>query len=111
MTIYTITTISNITEKPGDFPRIGETRCIGFFEKFEDAKRAVERNLGDMHEFYYKYAVIEAVCEGLYGTDPLSHLFKWSDDKDGYEPVDQSTWPKHLEKCLRSTHLCGFGIG
>jgi hypothetical protein len=49
-----------------------ESRTVGYFWKFDDARRAVEENWGDIHEDgYYRYALIEAMSEGLYPTDTI----------------------------------------
>lgn len=41
-------------------------RTWGWFSKFEDAEDIVLNNKGDIFEFYYNYACIEEVEEGLY---------------------------------------------
>lgn len=45
----------------------GRARTVGYFRSFDDARKCVEENWGDIYEAgYYPYAVIEAMPEGLY---------------------------------------------
>ena len=71
MKIYTVTTI------PADFPE-KDVRCLGWYEKVEEAIDAIEHNSGDMNEDgHYKYAFIEIVESGIY-TFPREEIwFKW----------------------------------
>ena len=56
----------------------------------EEAKHVVKKNICDIHEDYYKYAVIEDVEPGLYKScDSTPIFFKWEDG--GYKEIDKPT--------------------
>lgn len=44
----------------------GNHRCVGYFRDLATAEQCVQENWGDIFEYYYMYALIEAVPEGLY---------------------------------------------
>ena len=78
------------------------SRCVGYFETYEEAKDVVLNNILDIFERLYNYAVIEEVSPGLYELDLNPHWFKISDDYDSYHEIEK---PKFAE------HIVGFGIG
>ena len=96
--LYFITTL----QVDGD--EIVDTRCVGSFEEYEDAKRTVCRNVYDIHEGIYNYAVIEAIKGGLYQVDLNPKWFQAyeSDGKILYHEVERPAFAKHS---------VGFGIG
>lgn len=102
MEIYTVTTMSQLPNINSYEPY--DSRCVGWFQKFEDADHAVRHNNGDIYEVgSYPYAIIEKVDEGLYGTSPHERtVYKFNRKTNLYEPI---TEPETLK------HLCGFGIG
>jgi len=84
MKIYVVTTIGDIIDNGKDkFPDITHKRSVGFYTNLEDAKRCVENNNLDINESgYYKFAAIEEVKEGLYGScDPHTIFYKWETDR------------------------------
>lgn len=99
--IFTVTTMTALPQKSPQDPR-PDVRCIGWFSSIEDAREAVRKNLGDMWEGSYEYAVIETVGEGLYQTDVDFELFRFDVPTMGYKPLEV---PEHM-KCI-----CGYGIG
>jgi len=56
-----------------------DQRTWGWFEKLEDAKKAIQENGEDMYENSYSYAVIERIAEGFMGGEetPREWWFKW----------------------------------
>ncbi len=68
--LFFVTTIQVVDDE------IVDTRCVGFFEEYEEAKRAVCKNLYDIHEGIYDYAVIEAIQSGLYQVDSNPKWFQ-----------------------------------
>ena len=68
-TIYTISVIN----------RTLNSRCIGYYFNFEDAKESVLYNNYDMADNgYYNYAVIEKIREGLYREPSEKHYFEYT---------------------------------
>lgn len=64
--------------------------CHGYYADVDVAFRAVLENWGDIQEYYYEYAVIEYVPEGIYsssGDDP-QYWFKWDTDCKGWVPCE-----------------------
>ena len=52
----------------------------GYYWRREDAVRAVHRNVTDMHETIYPYAIIERLEPGLF---PAPKERKWYDRNEG----------------------------
>ena len=108
MKIYLVATIKNIqsateARKAGTYgiAEIEESRTIGYFLTLEDARKVVRNNLCDIHESYYKYAVIEEVSPGLYSsTESTSYWYRWT--KDHYRRIPK---PEQLSQVV------GFTIG
>jgi hypothetical protein len=108
MKVYMIATIRDIqaveeSKEKGLFgiADIYDSRTIGYALSLEDAQRWVENNVCDIHEYYYKYAIIEDVAPGFYSSvDSKSIWYKWIDGK--YQKIDK---PAQLSQ------LFGFTIG
>jgi len=102
MNIYTITTLKTIYgyKNPVHTYELG-CRCVGWREKLEDAKEAVEHNDMDIYECgYYPFCVIEEVGEGIYCYSMKEWWYQWVDGE--YKEIDK---PEIL------SHTVGFGIG
>ena len=73
-----------------NFDTIGNTRTFGYLETYEDAENALNKNMADMHEALYDYAVIEYFESGLYpicwNADRV--FFKWDATKNGFFRCD-----------------------
>ncbi len=67
---------------------IKDRRTVGYVSKIEDAKYALENNVFDIYEFFYNYAVIENIKEGIYQYDEKPLWYKWNKEKGGYEPCE-----------------------
>ncbi len=94
-TIYTITTI----RPPHD------TRIVGWFPSFYDAKGEVLNNSCDIYEGCYRFCIIEKIRPGLYPCPPENEWwFRWegSWDEGGYKKVKK---PQFFDKTVN------FGIG
>lgn len=110
MKIYLVATIryveSSISAKMNGMFGVAHTegtRTVGYFETLEEAKKCIEENWGDIHEDYYKYAVIEDVEPGLYQSMFSTPIwYKWSKSKEKYLPIDK---PAQLR------NKAGFTIG
>lgn len=107
--IYVVDTFSRISEDYHDpaFPTLGQ-RCVGWFPTFEDAEEAVLGNMGDIYEAgSYRYAQIEPVSVGMYGSNPQDRVwYEWSDGTDSERPgYHRTEVPSHLEMF----DVCGIG--
>jgi hypothetical protein len=84
MYIYTITTV----EWPEENDEVvAHTRCVGWTSNFFDAERVIIKNIGDIWEYNYNYAVIEELAEGLYPHPIQEWWFKWDNKIKGYKRV------------------------
>lgn len=91
--IYVITIIVNEDVN-------SNTRCVGFYHDLTSAIESVQNNDGDMHENYYKYAVIEEKFPGINCTNTFHNWFVWFDS--WYIPCDVPDTYKNM---------INFGIG
>ncbi len=106
MKLYFVATVEGTETKTNPTDHVPDKRIVGYFLDLETAKRCIEENWGDLYENgYYKYAVIEDVEPGLYGSIHSKPIFyKWVGDEDtgGFK---RSRRPKSLK------HTWGFTIG
>lgn len=79
-------TVCNITEK------MSSRSCYGLFKTAEDACRAIERNDGDMFEYFFTYAVVEKYEVGAY---PKPKEIQW------YKLIEYKDRKAIIEKCDR----------
>lgn len=91
--IFTITTLRDLSP-------IASQRVVGFFYDLDQCKKVVENNDLDIHENFYKYAVVEKVHEGLYSTDGERYFYEWIEGK--YVSID---CPEEV------SNVINFGIG
>ena len=74
-------------------PDYGDTRTFGYEETYEEAERALNRNVCDMHEFLYSFAVIENIPEGKINTEKEEEenrtWFEYEKDKDGFFKIEK----------------------
>ena len=108
MKIYLVATIKDI-QSPAKAREAGTygiaevygARTIGYALTLDEAKKWIKQNVYDIHENYYKYALIEEVAPGIYtATEAKSFWFKWT--KNGYRPIQK---PGQLKQ------IVGFTIG
>ena len=92
--MYFLTTIE---EKNGE---IKDTRCVGYFETYEEAASIVLHNFYDINETIYNYAVIEAIHSGIYQYDHKPHWFAW---------IENSYIESEVPPFAKNG--CGYGIG
>ena len=93
--MYFVTTINVENDE------IKESRCIGYFDTYEEAENIVLNNMFDIHELLYNYALIEAIPSGAYQYDENPHWFIWS-ISGHFEEINAP----EFAKCR-----VGFGIG
>lgn len=97
--LYTITTIASSV-------RYGGTRTVVVCSTFRRAKEIVETNEGDIYEYSYRLAVIEAtVADWLYGgftNEQYWYVWEGTSEDGSYVPIER---PKAYE------NISNFGIG
>jgi len=94
--IYTITTLRKDIREPN--------RCVGYYFDLDKAIQAVQENYGDICENeYYPYCVIESVKEGIYDLKRTEYWFKWDDDQECYQRLNEKPDQFYMRVC--------FGIG
>lgn len=63
-------------------------RTPGFRYSLEEAKEVVEKNICDIFEYCYKYAVIEELEPYLYPERRNVWWYKWDNEKEQYCPIE-----------------------
>ena len=69
-----------------------ELKTYGFYKKEKDAINIVLTNATDIYEYYYRYAVVETVYEGLYPTIAEGGIhqifYEWNIDEKCWVEID-----------------------
>lgn len=98
ITIYAIKTMTRCQEDakyPG-YLDFGHERNVGYYTSLDDAINSVSNNNCDIWETIYKYAMIEEVKEGLYGSACMrTWWFKWNEELKKYEPMEKPEFAKN----------------
>ena len=91
-------------KKMKEYESRGGCRCFGWFSSLKQAKEAVEKNHGDIHEYSYLYVVIEKNSDGFRFEIPTEWWYKWNGthERGGYIPIDK---PKEIQQTI------GWGMG
>ena len=97
-----ITVLSKLEEDSRGWCVTGSTRCWGFYSNKEDALNALHKNITDLWEYCYDYAVLEEYHEGISNHTLNRQFFKYDMDKDGYVEIEEP-------ECV--SHICGFALG
>lgn len=92
--MYFVTTIDMIED---------DMRCVGYFQTFEEAEKAVLYNICDIWETCYDIVVIEHIKDGLYQYDKKPKWYEWDYMKGEYEKINEP--PKKYKNQI------GFAIG
>ena len=77
-----------------------DRRCVGYVKTFEEAEEIVTKNVCDIWETCYDYAVIENIQEGLYQYDFHPTWYKWHKLANGYIKSEPPSFAKDI---------CGIG--
>ena len=59
----------------------------GYYWNREDAVDAVHRNVTDIHETIYPYAIVERLVPGLFPVPKEREWFGWDEEKDGFYEI------------------------
>ena len=70
----------------------------GYYWNREDAVDAVHRNVTDMHETIYPYAIIEHLEPGLFPVPKERVWFGWDEEKDGFYEIETPDYDKYFPK-------------
>lgn len=68
----------------------------GYFWNKESAVDAVHRNVTDMHETIYPYAIIERLEPGLFPIPKEREWFGWVEEKDGFYEIETPECDKYF---------------
>lgn len=79
-----------------------ETRTVGYYETEEVAEDVLRRNVADLNETIYDYAVLEFVPKGIYANNNRALWFEFNYDTGRYENID---CPDDF------SNIVGIGIG
>lgn len=99
--MYFITCFEKLPTRDDSFD-IGCSRCFGYKKTFEEAKEALHNNTCNMHEYLYKFAVIEKLGPYIHPEVEQHQFFKYDANKKGFFEIDD---PKELN------HLTNFSLG
>jgi hypothetical protein len=107
--IFSITTCTDAfdaTAKNGKTYKDRDYRTVGYYFDKGRAVKAVEMNEGDIQEKVYRYAIIEAVPEGVYPIPKRKEeqWYEWNVSKGQFEPCN-----KPSDDDLQQT--VGFALG
>lgn len=101
-TYWFITVMEKLEKDSKSFLHTGCTRCWGFYSNKEDALNTLHKNITDLWETIYDYAVLEEYCEGISNHTLNRQFFKYYMDKDGYFEIEEP-------ECVKNT--CDFALG
>ena len=77
------------SERDPQEPKMINTRCWGWYKEYDDARHDIENNVSDMHECFYKYALIEETGEGTHARPNKITWFMWNRDDERYEECEE----------------------
>lgn len=114
-TIWAVTcfNMGNNTQEQLDSGEIGipNSRAFGWYGSEEEAVEAVNRNAGDIFEYYYDYCLIEEITDGIHGRVITEVWFHWDmEPKTVYNYEMGSLW-KNIEKPAWSNNIINWSIG
>ena len=70
----------------------------GYYRDGKDAVRAVHKNVTDIHETIYPYAIIERLEPGLFPIPKEQEWLGWNEDKDGFYEVETPDCDRYLPR-------------
>lgn len=73
---------------------VGASRTFGYLDNFDEANDALKYNVCDMHEYLYRYAVIEKIGTGIFPIAEERWFYKYNEEKGGFYPIEE---PKEFE--------------
>ena len=82
--------------------KLSDSRCWGYYSKYEWCVEDLHTNNTDMAECYYNYAVIEEIPEGISMYPKNRQFFQYDIFGEGFFEILEPEWAKHF---------CNFAIG
>lgn len=73
---------------------IGASRVMGYYSSFNSVSTVLKKNICDIQERLYRYAVVEKIEEGIYPITTGRWFYEYDEEKDGFYPIDK---PKEFE--------------
>ena len=70
----------------------------GYYWTRDEAVDAAHRNMTDMHEALYPYAIIERLEPGLFPIPREREWFGWDEEKDGFYEIEAPNCDKYFPK-------------
>lgn len=62
----------------------GDIRTFGYYEDFETCRLALGENWCDMHEYLYRFAVVEKIEQGIHPKAEETAWFEWDVKRNGF---------------------------
>lgn len=87
--MYFITCFSKIDKDNHGWLDTGAMRTFGYYDNFEDADKALRHNYCDMHEYLYRYAVIEKVEPGIHPIAEERWFYRYDEENDGFYHISE----------------------
>ena len=88
--IYLVTVCTKLEKDKNGWYDMGSTRIWGWYSDIADAKNVIENNITDIFEYYYTYAIIEEVKEGVPAFPLQKKLwYKWNTEQNKYLPIPE----------------------
>ena len=94
--MYFITVFDKCEPSEQFLAEFGCQRTWGYYPEYEWAAEALHKNVTDMHEGCYNYAVIEKIDWGICAICEKSQWFKWDKEKRGYFEIEEPECVKRL---------------
>ena len=69
-----------------------DSRTFGYFADYNECQTALRENWCDMHEFYYTYAVVEKISEGIHSHAKQIAWFCWDEERKGFYEREKPEW-------------------
>lgn len=66
----------------------GDTRTFGYYNEFEEADQAVQENRLDMHEYLYKYIIVEHIGQGIHPWVKNKWWYKYNHETNKFESIN-----------------------
>lgn len=99
--MYFITCMTKCEEVNGWFNG-GTTRCFGYTRTFKEAEEILNKNLYDLYEYCYQYAVVEKLGPYIHPHVEEEYWFKWNEEKSGFFRIN---------KPEVTYHVCNHALG
>lgn len=100
--IYTITMVEKIEDiyledgRAIGFPEFGDTYMAGFYYTKQFAIEALYKNIADIKDYVYDYAVIEKYEPCVLSCSSEAVWFKWDEEKEGFFEIETPELCKHI---------------